>query len=66
MDRILEKLLKFGYVDAVNEKSDEGIEKGSIVDIFCVEEDFLSNARGGFSTDTPSGVENVFRGVMGK
>nr|GEW94377.1 CRM-domain containing factor CFM3A, chloroplastic/mitochondrial-like [Tanacetum cinerariifolium] len=66
MDRIVKKLKKFGYVDDVKVKIDEGIEKGSIEDIFYVEEGVLPNARGGFSPDSPLGVEDVFRGSDGK
>ncbi|PWA95559.1 CRM family member 3A [Artemisia annua] len=66
MDKIVRKLKKFGYVDDVKEKNDEGVEKGSVEDIFYVEEGVLPNARGGFSPDSPLGVEDVFRGSDGK
>ncbi|KAE9589756.1 hypothetical protein Lal_00021663 [Lupinus albus] len=60
MDRIVEKLKKFGYVDNGIEKQDrtrgELIEKGSVEDIFYVEEGMLPNTRGGFSPDSPFGV----------
>ncbi|XP_059650743.1 CRM-domain containing factor CFM3A, chloroplastic/mitochondrial [Cornus florida] len=62
MERIVEKLKKFGYIDDVNEKKDKVervIEKGSVEDIFYVEEGMLPNARGGFSEESPLGVENV-------
>ncbi|KAA8548752.1 hypothetical protein F0562_000436 [Nyssa sinensis] len=64
MERIVEKLKKFGYIDDVNEKkeklADRVIEKGSIEDIFYVEEGMLPNSRGGFSEESPLGVEGVF------
>lgn len=62
MERIVEKLKKFGYVDDADEKKEEerAIEKGSIEDIFYVEEGILPNARGGFSEKSPFGDENVF------
>lgn len=70
MEKIVEKLKKFGYVDDVNENDEKldrrVIEKGSVEDIFYVEEGMLPNARGGFSEDSPLGVENVFRGGDGE
>ncbi|KAK6914031.1 RNA-binding, CRM domain [Dillenia turbinata] len=65
MERIVEKLKKFGYVDDVNEKKSEKatekvIEKGSVEDIFYMEEGRLPNNRGQFSKDSPLGVENLF------
>lgn len=66
MDKIVEKLKKFGYVDDVKEKKEREIEKGSIEDIFYVEEGILPNSRGGFSPESPLGVEDVFRGSNGK
>ncbi|XP_057475796.1 CRM-domain containing factor CFM3A, chloroplastic/mitochondrial [Actinidia eriantha] len=63
MEKIVEKLKKFGYIDDVNERREEGkreIEKGSVEDIFYVEEGMLPNSRGGFSLESPLGVENVF------
>ncbi|XP_024961206.1 CRM-domain containing factor CFM3A, chloroplastic/mitochondrial-like [Cynara cardunculus var. scolymus] len=66
MERIVEKLKKFGYVDDVKEKKKIEIEKGSIEDIFQIEEGVLPNARGGFSPESPLGVEDVFRGSNGK
>ncbi|GFP95874.1 chloroplastic group iia intron splicing facilitator crs1 chloroplastic [Phtheirospermum japonicum] len=58
MQRIVEKLKKFGYVDDVSNKNENlgvGIEKGSIEDIFHVEEGLLPNPRGGFSEKSPFG-----------
>ncbi|KAI3693113.1 hypothetical protein L6452_32943 [Arctium lappa] len=68
MERIVEKLKRFGYVDddVVKEKKEIEIEKGSIEDIFQIEEGVLPNARGGFSRESPLGVEDVFRGSNGK
>ncbi|KAL8210286.1 hypothetical protein R6Q57_007018 [Mikania cordata] len=66
MDRIVEKLKKFGYTDDVKEKKEDRIEKGSIEDIFNVKEGILPNSRGGFSPESPLGVEDVFRGSNGK
>lgn len=64
MEKIVEKLKKFGYVDDSNDSKGEVrervIEKGSVEDIFYVEEGMLPNSRGGFSVDSPLGVENVF------
>ncbi|KAK6929863.1 RNA-binding, CRM domain [Dillenia turbinata] len=65
MERIVEKLKKFGYVDDVNKKksgraTERVIEKGSVEDIFYMEEGMLPDIRGQFSKDSPLGVENVF------
>lgn len=70
MERIVEKLKKFGYVDDMNEinesnteRRNEGkreIEKGSVEDMFYVEDGLLPNPRGGFSRESPLGVESVF------
>ncbi|KAM1923889.1 hypothetical protein ACFX15_021736 [Malus domestica] len=64
MEKIVEKLKKFGYVDDSNDSKGEVrgrvIEKGSVEDIFYVEEGMLPNSRGRFSADSPLGVENVF------
>lgn len=52
MERIVEKLKKFGYIDDVSEKNGNAgrvIEKGSVEDIFYVEEGLLPDTRGGFS-----------------
>lgn len=62
MDRIVEKLKKFGYADEgtkKEEKINRDVEKGSIEDIFFVEEGILPNVRGGFSEESPFGDENV-------
>ncbi|KAK4361583.1 hypothetical protein RND71_020535 [Anisodus tanguticus] len=62
MDRIVEKLKKFGYADEASEKDKmvkRDVEKGSIEDIFFVEEGILPNVRGGFSKESPFGDENV-------
>ncbi|KAK7344023.1 hypothetical protein VNO77_13222 [Canavalia gladiata] len=60
MDRIVKKLKKFGYADDGFEKQDEtkerAIEKGSVEDIFYVEEGMLPNTKGGFSPESPFGV----------
>ncbi|XP_060178868.1 CRM-domain containing factor CFM3A, chloroplastic/mitochondrial [Lycium barbarum] len=62
MDRIIEKLKKFGYADEATDKDEivkRDVEKGSIEDIFFVEEGILPNVRGGFSQESPFGDENV-------
>lgn len=62
MDRIVEKLKKFGYVDGIEEQSrtkERVIEKGSVEDIFYVEEGLLPNTRGGFSPESPFGIGSV-------
>ncbi|CDO99162.1 unnamed protein product [Coffea canephora] len=61
MERIVEKLKKFGYVDNVTDKvgEDRVIERGSIEDIFYIEEGILPNTRGGFSEKSPFGDESV-------
>ncbi|KAF7806999.1 CRM-domain containing factor CFM3A, chloroplastic/mitochondrial [Senna tora] len=60
MERIVEKLKRFGYVDDGIEKQDRTrervIEKGSVEDIFYVEEGMLPNTRGGFSPESPLGI----------
>ncbi|XP_050217245.1 CRM-domain containing factor CFM3A, chloroplastic/mitochondrial [Mercurialis annua] len=63
MEKIMEKLKKHGYVDGdVNgNKNERVIEKGSVEDILYVEEGNLPNSRGGFSKESPLGVEDVFR-----
>ncbi|XP_076957356.1 CRM-domain containing factor CFM3A, chloroplastic/mitochondrial-like [Bidens hawaiensis] len=66
MDMIVEKLKKFGYSDDANEKKDDKLETGSIEETFRVEEGLLPNTRGGFSSESPLGVEDVFRGSNGK
>ncbi|XP_031272375.1 CRM-domain containing factor CFM3A, chloroplastic/mitochondrial-like isoform X2 [Pistacia vera] len=65
MGKIVEKLKKFGYIDDCddNEKGvkeqERVIEKGSIEDIFYVEEGMLPNTRGGFSKESPLGLGEV-------
>ncbi|XWS39236.1 hypothetical protein CRYUN_Cryun18bG0033200 [Craigia yunnanensis] len=64
----MEKIVKkFGYIGEENEQKEQGeeeprrvIERGSIEDIFYVEEGMLPNTRGGFSKESPLGMENVF------
>ncbi|XP_028762399.1 CRM-domain containing factor CFM3A, chloroplastic/mitochondrial [Neltuma alba] len=61
MDRIVEKLKRFGYVDDVEKEdrtTERVIEKGSVEDIFNVEEGMLPNTRGGFSPESPLGIGN--------
>lgn len=69
MEKIVEKLKKFGYMDVGSEnkedKADRVIEKGSIEDIFYVEEGMLPNSRGGFSAKSPLGIENQLFGGDG-
>ncbi|GKU85835.1 hypothetical protein SLEP1_g452 [Rubroshorea leprosula] len=66
MEKIVEKLKKFGYIDEGNEREEKGkqqekvIERGSIEDIFYMEEGLLPNSRGGFSKESPLGMDNVF------
>ncbi|XVE81755.1 hypothetical protein DITRI_Ditri15bG0091000 [Diplodiscus trichospermus] len=67
MEKIVEKLKKFGYIGEENEQQEKGeeeprrvIEKGSIEDIFYVEEGMLPNTRGGFSKESPLGMESEF------
>lgn len=67
MDRIVEKLKRFGYVDddvdgGGSATAGRPPEKGSVEDIFYVEEGVLPNARGGFSTGSPLGMDV---GVLG-
>lgn len=60
MDRIVEKLKRFGYVDDGGGGSGTAgrpPEKGSVEDIFYVEEGVLPNARGGFSAGSPLGMD---------
>ncbi|KAK2647185.1 hypothetical protein Ddye_022380 [Dipteronia dyeriana] len=67
MEKIVKKLKKFGYMDGGGggdserrEKEPERvIEKGSIEDIFYVEEGMLPNTRGGFSKESPLGLGEV-------
>jgi RNA-binding protein YhbY len=66
MEKIVKKLKKFGYIDGGDEGKEKrqeiAIEKGSVEDIFYVEEGILPNSRGGFSAESPLGVENAFGG----
>ncbi|KAG4983722.1 hypothetical protein JHK87_028471 [Glycine soja] len=55
LDRIVEKLKKFGYVEDGIQNKERVIEKGSVEDIFYVEEGMLPNSRGGFSSESPLG-----------
>ncbi|XP_042028746.1 CRM-domain containing factor CFM3A, chloroplastic/mitochondrial-like [Salvia splendens] len=68
MERIVEKLKKFGYMDDVSEENDKKnvIEKGSVEDIFYVEEGLLPNTRGGFSKEFPFGDESASMGGNGE
>lgn len=61
MERIVEKLKKFGYMDDVSDENENrvAIEKGSIEDIFYVEDGLLPNTRGGISEEFPFGDESV-------
>ncbi|XP_044486221.1 CRM-domain containing factor CFM3A, chloroplastic/mitochondrial-like isoform X2 [Mangifera indica] len=66
MGKIVEKLKKFGYLDDVVDEKEKiekeqkrVIEKGSIEDIFYVEEGMLPNTRGGFSKESPLGLGEV-------
>lgn len=62
MGKIVEKLKKFGYIDGGDDNErrqkepERMIEKGSIEDIFYVEEGMLPNTRGGFSKETQLGL----------
>ncbi|KAL9236976.1 hypothetical protein vseg_011576 [Gypsophila vaccaria] len=64
MARIVEKLKKFGYMDedGENDNTRRVIEKGSVEDIFYVEEGMLPNTHGGFSGDSSLKIEQVFKG----
>ncbi|KAJ0093589.1 hypothetical protein Patl1_25231 [Pistacia atlantica] len=65
MGKIVEKLKKFGYIDDCDDngkgvkEQERVIEKGSIEDIFYVEEGMLPNTRGGFSKESPLGLGEV-------
>lgn len=66
MEKIVEKLKKHGYIDGdASEKKaktpERMIDKGSVEDIFYVEEGILPNSRGGFSRESPLGVEDLFK-----
>ncbi|ESQ33631.1 hypothetical protein EUTSA_v10006820mg [Eutrema salsugineum] len=63
MEKIVEKLKKYGYMEGDENKEVEQerrIEKGSVEDIFYVEEGNFPNTRGGFSEESLLGRENVF------
>ncbi|XP_068636305.1 CRM-domain containing factor CFM3, chloroplastic/mitochondrial-like isoform X2 [Aristolochia californica] len=57
MERIVEKLKRFGYSDDAYETKTSLPERGSVEDIFYVEEGMLPNSRGGFSPESPLGME---------
>ncbi|XP_010532602.1 PREDICTED: CRM-domain containing factor CFM3A, chloroplastic/mitochondrial-like [Tarenaya hassleriana] len=63
MEKIVEKLKKFGYMeDSVKDREpqhEKTVEKGSVEDIFYVDEGMLPSGRSGFSEESPLGVENV-------
>ncbi|CAN0906939.1 CRM-domain containing factor CFM3A, chloroplastic/mitochondrial [Linum grandiflorum] len=65
MERIVQKLRRHGYVNdddnGGNEMKEKAPEKGSVEDIFYVEEGMLPNAQGGFSKESPLGIESVFK-----
>ena len=69
MEKIVEKLKKFGYMDGEREsktgKVERVIEKGSVEDIFYVEEGMLPNSRGGFSGESLLGDGSLFGGGGG-
>ncbi|KAI3995714.1 hypothetical protein MKX01_020787 [Papaver californicum] len=59
MEKIVEKLKRFGYVDDSSDREGRRVlERRSVEDIFYVEE----GTRGGVSSDTPLDVENYFGG----
>lgn len=66
MDRIVEKLKRFGYVDDMIERNERVPERGSVEDIFYVEEGMLPSSRGGFPAESPLGVENSDNGGDGR
>lgn len=70
MEKIVEKLKRFGYMEGEREtkvgKVERVIEKGSVEDIFYVEEGLLPNSRGGFSGESPLGDGNLFGGGNGE
>ncbi|KAG2306682.1 hypothetical protein Bca52824_026430 [Brassica carinata] len=58
MEKIVEKLRKYGYVEGGDDKEVEQerrIEKGSVEDILYVEEGMLPDTRGGFSEESVLG-----------
>lgn len=58
LERIVEKLKKFGHVEPLSEKKEKFLPaKGSVEDIFYVEEGMLPNSRGGFPEKSPLGFD---------
>ncbi|KAF8086615.1 hypothetical protein N665_0619s0009 [Sinapis alba] len=57
MEKIVEKLRKYGYMegDGKEIEQERRIEKGSVEDIFYVEEGMLPDTRGGFSEESVLG-----------
>lgn len=52
MERIVEKLKKFGYIDDSVERKERPLpKKGSVEDIFYVEDGILPDSRGGLTVD---------------
>ncbi|XP_008802838.1 CRM-domain containing factor CFM3, chloroplastic/mitochondrial [Phoenix dactylifera] len=52
MEKIVEKLKKFGYIDVSDERKESPLpEKGSVEDIFYAEDGILPDSRGGLSLD---------------
>lgn len=52
MERIVEKLKKFGYIDDKEERKERTLpEKGSVEDIFYAEDGILPDSRGGLTVD---------------
>ncbi|KAG7583031.1 RNA-binding CRM domain [Arabidopsis suecica] len=66
MEKIVEKLKKYGYMEKGEEvqnkeiEQERRIEKGSVEDIFYVEEGNLPNTRGGFTEESVLGRDDVF------
>ncbi|GAB2210212.1 hypothetical protein Droror1_Dr00015472 [Drosera rotundifolia] len=58
MEKIVERLRKGGNVENEGDDDERGIEKGSVEEMFYVEEGTLPDTRGGFSKD--KGMESVF------
>ncbi|KAM7279817.1 hypothetical protein ACFE04_006951 [Oxalis oulophora] len=62
INKIVDKLKKYGYVDDDNNnqkdevEAERAIENGSVEDILYVEEGVLTNTRGGFSQESPFGM----------
>ena len=52
MERIVEKLKKFGYIDVAEGRKERVLpQKGSVEDIFYAEDGILPDARGGLTVD---------------